>query len=92
MIGPYLLKVTAFTIITLEAHRDPSFSSIAFGLIPTIIDEGYKSGLWNVKTPLWYEDAGYAIEYIKKNGRTENGHSNLTQLVSLINYLTKVIY
>ena len=66
MIGPYLLKVTAFTIITLEAHRDPSFSSIAFGLIPTIIDEGYKSGLWNVKTPLWYEDAGYAIEYIKK--------------------------
>lgn len=66
MIGPYLLKVTAFAIITLEAHRDPSFSSIAFGLIPTIIDEGYKSGLWNVKTPLWYEDAGYAIEYIKK--------------------------
>ena len=50
----------------MEAHRDPSFSSIAFGLIPTIIDEGYKSGLWNVKTPLWYEDAGYAIEYIKK--------------------------
>lgn len=66
MISPYLLKVTAFTIITLEAHRDPSFLSIAFGLIPTIIDEGYKSGLWNVKTPLWYEDAGYAIEYIKK--------------------------
>lgn len=66
MIGPYLLKVTAFAIITLETHRYPSFSSIAFGLIPTIIDEGYKSGLWNVKTPLWYEDAGYAIEYIKK--------------------------
>ena len=66
MIGLYLLKVTAFTIISFDAHRDPSFSSIAFGLIPTIIDEGYKSGLWNVKTPLWYEDAGYAIEYIKK--------------------------
>lgn len=100
MIIPYLLKITAFAKITLETARYPS--SFAFGLIPTIIDEGYKSGLWNVETPLWYENAGYAIGYIKpvwKNGKwtlkfTPNGFINqLFDINGMLNdYGNKLLY
>lgn len=60
MIGPYLLKVTAFADIAISCRKKPNPAPF-LSAIQAAINEGYKSGLWNVKTASWFDDSINAI-------------------------------
>lgn len=60
MIGPYLLKVTAFADIAISCRKKPNPAPF-LSAIQAAINEGYKSGLWNVKTASWFDNSINAI-------------------------------
>lgn len=60
MIGPYLLKVTAFADIAISSRKKPNPAPF-LSAIQAAINEGYKSGLWNVKTASWFDNSINAI-------------------------------
>lgn len=67
MILPYIIKVTGFTVKALAAVHCPIAS--APSMLLTFIDEGYKSGLWDVKAPLWLNAALYLKDYFPSDGK-----------------------
>lgn len=58
MIGPYLLKVTAFADIAISCRKKPNPAPFLSAIQAAI---RYKSGLWNVKTASWFDDSINAI-------------------------------
>ncbi|MDD5870599.1 MAG: BACON domain-containing carbohydrate-binding protein [Bacteroidales bacterium] len=63
MLLPYTLKVYAFTCQALYTIKRPTNIISVFSLA---VDEGYKSGMWNSKTPQWFNDANSVLGLIKK--------------------------
>jgi hypothetical protein len=62
MIIPYLFKVAAFGVIARSVVKpNKPNPSPYLSLIQAVINEGYKSGLWNVKTASWFDDSINAI-------------------------------
>lgn len=89
MIGPYLLKVTAFADIAISCRKKPNPAPF-LSAIQAAINEGYKSGLWNVKTASWFDDSINAINDLNIKWEMNNGILNSDPRVSLNKLLISV--
>ena len=67
MILPYTLKVCGFWIQALSFVENPIKGVPS--MLNTIIDEGYKSGLWDQQTPWWCDTSVMALDFLKENGK-----------------------
>ena len=67
MIMPYALKVCGFAIQAVTFVKSPIVG--APSMLKTVIDEGYKSGLWDQQSPGWCDIPVKALDFLEENGK-----------------------